>query len=70
METAQTVHGTQKQARGTLPLEVENQRLQALVTELILNNQELRFKLAGLEVELDRRERGLKAAAQWAGMLF
>ncbi len=70
METAQTVCKTRGPAESASPLEVQNQRLQALVSELILDNQELRFKAAQLETELEKSERGMKAATVWAGMLF
>jgi len=49
---------------------VQNQRLNALVSELIIDNQELRFKVARLEAELEKNERSLKASTAWAGMLF
>lgn len=70
METAQTVCKTREPARSASPLEVQNQQLQALVTELINDNQEMRFKVAGLEAELEQNKRGLTAAVPWAGMLF
>jgi len=70
METAKTVHKTQEPAQAASSLEEQNRRLQTLVGELILDNQELRFKMAHLEAELEKSERGLKAATQWAGMLF
>lgn len=70
METAQTVHEKREQEQSASPLEVQNQRLQALVSELILDNQELRFKAAQLETELERNARGLKVVTPWAGMLF
>lgn len=69
METAQTVRETKEPAENDLPLEVQNRRLQALVTELIRNNQELRFKAAQLQTELEQNQRAL-AAMPWAGMLF
>ena len=70
METAQTVCKTREPAESASLLEVQNQRLQALVSELILDNQELRFKAAQLQADLEKNERGMKAATAWAGMLF
>jgi hypothetical protein len=70
METAQTVCKTRELAESASLLEVQNQRLQAMVSELILDNQELRFKAAQLEMELEKNERGMKAATAWAGMLL
>ena len=60
METAQTVCKTRELPESASPLEAQNQRLQALVSELILDNQELRFKAAQLETELEKNERGIK----------
>jgi hypothetical protein len=68
METAQTVCKTREPAESASLLEVQNQRLQALVSELILDNQELRFKAAQLEME--KNERGLRAATARVGMLL
>jgi hypothetical protein len=70
METAQTVCKTREPAESAPPLEAQNQRLQALVSELIMDNQELRFKAAQLQANLKENERGMKAATAWAGMLF
>jgi hypothetical protein len=70
METAQTVQQTWEPEQNASPLELQNQRLQALVSELILDNQELRFRAAQLKTELEKNERGLKAATAWAGMLL
>jgi hypothetical protein len=70
MNTAEIVVKTREAAGSASPLEVENQRLQALVSELILSNQELRFKGAQLEARLEASERGLKAATACTGMLF
>ncbi len=52
------------------PLEAQNRRLQALVAELILENQTLRFDMTQLETRLRKNEQALKAATAWAGMLF
>ena len=51
-------------------LEAQNRRLQALVAELILENQTLRFDMTQLETRLRKNEQALKAATAWAGMLF
>lgn len=69
-KTAETVHETREPKQSASPLEMQNRRLQALVGELIANNQELRFKAAQLETELEKAERGLKSATAWAGMLY
>ncbi len=70
MKNAQTVCEAKQPAMSVSPLVAEHQRLQKLVSELIMSNQELRFKVAGLEAELEKQQRGLKAATEWAGMLF
>jgi predicted RNase H-like nuclease (RuvC/YqgF family) len=70
MGSVETAREAREQAESVSPLEVENQRLQTLVSELIMNNQKLRFKVAGLEAELEKSQRGLKATTEWAGMLF
>jgi hypothetical protein len=70
METAQTVCKTREPAESAFPLEAQNQQLQALVSELILDNQELRFKAAQLQADLEKNDRGMKAATGYAGMLF
>jgi predicted RNase H-like nuclease (RuvC/YqgF family) len=70
MKTAETVREIKQPAQSASPLEVQNHRLQALVTELLVDNQELRFKAAELEARLEKTERGLANATRWAGALF
>jgi hypothetical protein len=55
---------------GSLALETRNRQLQSLVGELLETNQQLRFKVAGLERRLERTERGLADATISAGMLL
>ena len=55
---------------GPGPAAAERERLEALVSELLKTNQELRFKAAALEDEVDRLKRGLAHATAWAGMAF
>lgn len=50
--------------------EASQDRLQALVSELLQTNQELRFKIALLEERAESAERGLKKACALAGALF
>jgi cell division protein FtsB len=51
-------------------LEYENRRLQTLVSELIKDNQELRFRNAMLEEQAAKLKRGLANSTASAGMLF
>jgi hypothetical protein len=70
MKTTEIVRTTREPAQSASPIEVQNHRLQALVTELLMDNQKLRFKAAELEAEIEKNERSLKAATRWAGMVF
>ncbi len=70
IKAAQTARETREPEQSASPLEMQNLRLQALVSEMILDNQGLRFKVAQLEAELEKNERSLKASTAWAGMLF
>jgi hypothetical protein len=70
MVSVETASEAREPVESASLLELENRRLQALVSELIMNNQKLRFKAAGLEAELEKSQRSLKAATEWAGMLF
>jgi len=70
MNTTQIMIEIREPVAGALPLEVQHERLLTLVADLLLENQQLSCKLAQLEAELEKSRRGLKAATQWAGMLF
>lgn len=50
--------------------EAEHGRLQSLVAELLKTNEELRARVVLLEMQSESAERGLKQAAQWAGLLL
>jgi len=51
-------------------LGTKNQRLQALVGELLVTNQELRFRVKQLEQEKGVAERALEKATVHAGLLM
>jgi hypothetical protein len=48
----------------------QNQRLQALVGELLKANQELRFKVASLEQQAESKQHAIKTATVLAGFMF
>ncbi len=52
------------------PAKDEREPLQMLVGELLVENQRLRFRVAQLEQEAQRAERGLAEATKWAGIAF
>ena len=77
METAQTVDEAGKPQKSASPLEAQNQRLQALVCELLEENEtqraenlSLRSRVSQLEQRAASAERGLANATRWSGALF
>jgi len=67
---APTGNEARQPALGVLPLAVQHQRMLTLVADLLLENQQLSCKVARLEMELKKSERGLAAATRWTGMAF
>lgn len=55
---------------ASLALEAKNHRLQTLVGELLTSNQELRFKVAELELRLERTEDSLTHACAMSAALL
>jgi hypothetical protein len=55
---------------GHLTADEQNQRLQALVGELLKANQELRFKVASLEQQAGSKQHAIKTATVLAGFMF
>jgi hypothetical protein len=53
-----------------LTAEAKRVRLEKLVGELLKTNQELRFKVAELEQQTARLQRGLAQSCSGAGMLW
>ena len=52
------------------PTYEQSERLQALVGELLAENQELRFTAAKLKARIERLENGLSDSIPGAGMLI
>jgi hypothetical protein len=66
---AQSILATNEAPPEILPLEQQNIRLMALVTELLETNQQLRFKLAERERESKRTANALADASAVYRML-
>ena len=67
---AQTEQSLNTAPDASLALEAKHSRLQKLVGELLVTNQQLRFQLEQLAQEKDVAERALASAAAGASLLL
>jgi hypothetical protein len=64
------LHETAKSPEEGLGHVARQEQLLTLVGELLQTNQELRFKVAGLERRAEAAEDALDASSRWSGFLL